>query len=76
VRGTVRLSIINASGTEVAVIARARSLKATGRSGRYWRAPASLAPGTYVLQAVVTPRADQASTYAVGTMRKSITIRR
>jgi hypothetical protein len=76
VRGTVRITLVDATGAEIAVIVKGRTLKATGRSGRYWRAPASLAPGTYTLQAVITPRADQAGTYAQGTMRKAITIRR
>ncbi len=76
VRGRVRISLVSATGVEVKVIAKARSVKATGKATRLWRMRYRVAPGSYVLKAVYTPSTDQASTYAVATMTKPILVRR
>lgn len=76
VRGKVRITIVDYTGREVRVIATGRWLKANGVARRLARVTKKVPTGQYTLKAVFTPRADQATTYAVATMSKPIYIRR
>lgn len=75
VQGTVRITLVNSLGTEVRVIARALPVKPNGKAARLAKIPRSVARGGYTLKAVYTPSQSVASTYAVATMTKPLTLR-
>ncbi|MFN8172038.1 MAG: hypothetical protein U0R65_09240 [Candidatus Nanopelagicales bacterium] len=78
IRGKARITLVNAAGTEVLVIAKgkwARSTGPTSISKRWKRIPTSVPRGTYTLKAVFTPHPSLTSTYAVATLTRPITIR-
>lgn len=76
VRGKARITIVDANGREVRVIAAGRWIKPNGVARRLARVTKYVAPGQYTLKAVFTPRSDMATTYAVATMTKPIYVRR
>ena len=76
IRGTVRISLVDPSGTVVRVIAARRTVKANGVAKRLWRLPYAVAPGQYSVVAVFSPSPDQAGTVAAATLRRAITVRR
>jgi len=76
VRGTVRITLVDSFGAEVRVLAKALPVKANGRAARLAKIPRTVAPGVYTLKAVYTPTPEQATTYAVATMAKPLTLRR
>ena len=78
VRGKARITLVNAAGTEVLVIAKGKWARPTGPtsiSKRWKRIPLSVPRGTYTLKAVFTPHPAAASTYSVATLTRPITIR-
>lgn len=79
VRGTVRLSLVNAYGAEVKVITKGVWVTPSGPNAsigaRWWRVAKKLAPGAYSVRAVYTPASDQASTYAAATLTRTILLR-
>ncbi len=77
-RGKVRMTLVNAVGTEVLVIAKGRWVRATGPTAiakRWKRIPRRIAPGVYNVRAVFTPHPDQRTTLASATMIRTITVR-
>lgn len=79
IRGKSRITLVNAAGTEVLVIAKGKWARSTGPtssiSKRWKRIPLSVPRGTYTLKAVFTPHPALTSTYAVATLTRAITIR-
>lgn len=79
VRGKVRMTLVNAAGVEVLVIAPGRWAVRTGpnaaQSARWKRIPKRIWPGNYTLRAVFTPHPDEAANFAVATLVRPITIK-
>ena len=76
VKGKVRMSIVNASGVEVYVIAKGKWINRTGKAKKVKKIKNLLTPGYYTLKAVYTPKNDQSTTYPVATLNKPIRIKR
>lgn len=75
VKGKVRMSIVNAAGLEVLVIAKGKWVKGNGIAKKVKRIPRSLPKGYYTLKAVYTPRKDQTTVYPIATMSKPIRVK-
>ncbi len=77
-RGTVRISLVDAAGTEVRVLAPATAVTGTKRAAyarKKARIPKAVPKGAYTLVFVYTPTAKQAATYPVATLTRGVTLR-